>query len=99
MKATRDAKGKEYCHDASRFANFDRLATDLKMDHKKILWVFYTKHHDSIVSYLQNDGKIFSNESIHGRIRDAMVYLSLLDGMIFEEECGKDDVKQGPWLA
>jgi len=81
----RDSKGKEYAHDENRFANFDRLAKELNLDRKKILWVYLTKHLDSIISFI-NESKEFSSEPINGRVRDAILYLALLDGMIAEEK-------------
>jgi hypothetical protein len=50
-------------------------------------WVYLKKHLDSIASYVK-DGKIHSTEPIRGRIVDAIVYLTLIGGMI--EERGED---------
>ena len=81
----REEGQKEYAHDTDNaFANFERLAADLKIDRKQILWVYLRKHLDGIVAYI--NGHKSQRESIHGRIDDAHVYLELLRGMIKEEE-------------
>lgn len=76
-------KGKEYANDADRFANFNRLAQRLGVKREQILYVYLTKHLDSIESFVKN-GQTFSNEGIRGRIVDAITYLTLLAGMIDE---------------
>lgn len=75
---------KEYALSDDAFDNFNRLAANLSLDRKKILLVYYQKHIDGIVSYI--NGNKSQRESVHGRIQDAVMYLMLLDGMIFEEE-------------
>lgn len=80
----RQAGHKEYAGGEDAFGNFNRLATKLGLDRKKVLLVYYAKHEDGVVSYL--NGHISQRESVHGRIRDMIVYLMLLDGMIAEEE-------------
>ena len=81
----RDTKGKEYAHSQDRFANFNRLAEELEISNIKIGWIFLRKHLDSIASYVKC-GKVHSTESIRGRIVDAIVYLTLIGGMIAETE-------------
>lgn len=73
-------KGKEYAHDADRFANFNRLAQELEIKPELVAWIFTKKHLDAIVSYVK-EGKTFSNEAIRGRFVDAIVYLTLIAGM------------------
>jgi hypothetical protein len=65
------------------FANFNRLSVDLEIDRKKILWVYAMKHRDGIASYL--NGHKSQREDVTGRIKDLIVYLFLLWGMILEE--------------
>ena len=77
-------KGLEYSGKENRFRNFESLGNQLDMDPKKILWVYCTKHLDSIRSYLR--GEYQGAEPIRGRIQDARNYLALLAGMIAEEE-------------
>lgn len=77
-------KGKEYAHSEDRFANFNRLAVGLDIPSLTIAWIYTKKHLDGIESYVK-EGKTFSTEGIRGRIIDAIVYLTLIGGMIEEE--------------
>src|SRR6267142_5618176 len=80
-----EAGQKEYSHeDSEAFRNFNDLAGDLKMDRKKILWIYFRKHLDGIRAYI--NGHKSQREDVRGRIKDARVYLALLRGMIEEEE-------------
>lgn len=85
IRNMRDTKGKEYAGTEDRFGNFNRLAADCGISREKVWQVYYTKHWDSIKSYIQN-GTEFSTETIDGRIVDAMTYLLLLAGMIKENK-------------
>ena len=80
----RDTKGKEYSNSESRFANFDRLAAELGLTNIQVAWVYTKKHLDGIASYCRTE-KILS-EPIEGRIVDAIVYLTLIAGMIEEKK-------------
>lgn len=84
----RDTKGKEYARSADRFANFNRLSDRLKMDRQRIWLVYFIKHLDAIESHIEN-GRVYSGESIRGRIVDAITYLTLLAGMIAEEQAAQ----------
>lgn len=82
---TRDAGQKEYAHDNDQvFANFMRLANQLKLDRKQILWVYLQKHLDGILAHI--NGHKSQRENVRGRIKDARVYLALLRGMIEEDD-------------
>ena len=82
----KDTKGKEYSNDdGERFANFNRLAAALNMTNIQIAWVYLAKHLDSIASYCRT-GKSFSEEGIEGRIVDTITYLTLIAGMIEENQ-------------
>jgi hypothetical protein len=70
-------KGAEYASDADALANFKKRAEDIGIDPKQILWIFLSKHLDSIKSYIKK-GKEISDEPIAGRIQDARNYLFLL---------------------
>lgn len=74
-------KGKEYSGDTNRFSNFERLAEELNWHPLQVLWVYASKHKDSILTYI-NDKKVYSNEDIIGRIHDYRNYLALMAGMI-----------------
>ena len=73
-------KGMEYSGKEDRHANFKRLAVQLKLSPEKILWVYFTKHIDGILSFINGDYQ--GSEPIKGRIEDARNYLALLGGMI-----------------
>ena len=81
----KDTKGKEYANSESRFANFDRLAIRLNLSNIKVALVYLTKHMDAIESYISR-GRTYSTETIQGRIVDAITYLTLIAGMIEEQE-------------
>lgn len=82
---TREAGQAEYAHDeANAFANFERAAADLELPREHVLWIFAMKHRDGIVSYL--NGHKSQREDVRGRIKDLIVYLCLLWGMIDENE-------------
>lgn len=83
IRQMRDTKGKEYAGDGDRFDNFNRLSVEADLTREKIWQVYFTKHWDAIKSFIKH-GREFSDEKIHGRILDAIVYLMLLDGMIVE---------------
>lgn len=83
--AMKDTKGREYANSESRFANFDRLSTQLNLKNYQIGWVYLAKHLDSIASFCKS-GRTFSTETIQGRIVDAIAYLTLIGGMIQESE-------------
>lgn len=84
IMALREAGQKEYAHsDDNAFANFERVATDLSMDRKSVLWVYLRKHMDGITSYLR--GHKSQREDVRGRINDSIVYLLLLRSMIEDE--------------
>lgn len=81
----REAGQREYAHDTDNaFANFERVAADLNIDREEVLWVFAMKHRDGIASYLK--GHMSQREDVRGRIKDLIVYLCLLRGMLDEEE-------------
>ena len=79
-----NTKGQEYTQ-GDRLDNFKRIAKELGIDPKQVLWVYLKKHLDSISSFIKTN-KVLS-EPIEGRILDARVYLSLLRGLIEEEKC------------
>lgn len=87
---TGESKGKEYTQ-GDRLDNFKRIAKDVGVTPKQVLWVFMKKHLDSISSYIKRDAegthesKMDLTESIDGRIMDARVYLTLLRGLIEED--------------
>lgn len=88
-QALRGAGQKEYAHDKDNaFANFERLADDLNLDTEEILWVFLKKHLDGILAHIR--GHRSQREDVRGRIRDAIVYLSILHAMV-DDTYGTED--------
>lgn len=83
-------KGAEYASDTDANANFKKRAEDIGIDPKQILWIFLSKHLDSIKSYVKK-GKEISDEPIMGRINDARNYLFLLHCLIEEEKQQKGE--------
>jgi hypothetical protein len=55
----------------------------LGIDSKAVLLIYLLKHIDSITKYVKTGAS--KSESIESRIMDARVYLSLLRGLIEEE--------------
>jgi hypothetical protein len=81
-------KGMEYTQGdlaKDRLANFYRLGEELDLDPKIVLWVYLKKHLDSIVCFIKQN-KVYSDESIEGRIHDARNYLALLNGIITQQK-------------
>ena len=82
-RAVAQSKGKEYTQ-GDRLDNFKRIAKELDLDPKKVLYVYMKKHWDSITGFVKNN-QTYSTEAIEGRIMDARVYLFLLRCLIEEE--------------
>jgi len=85
-------KGLEYmAGDDDRFANFKRIAKKYGVPTELVAAIYMEKHFDSITNFirLRCDGKkieeIKLTEPISGRFIDAINYLTLLDGIIYEE--------------
>ena len=82
---TRDAGQKEYAHSEDNvFANFERVAELTDVNREKVLLVYLLKHIDGISAHIK--GHKSQRENVVGRITDAVVYLLLLRGMVFENE-------------
>ena len=85
VQQTRDDGQKEYAHETENvFANFDRVGSLLSISSEKTLMVYLLKHIDGITAYLS--GHKSQREDVRGRIKDAIVYLTLLWAMIEEKE-------------
>jgi hypothetical protein len=85
VEVMKSSKGKEYANSEDRFANFNRLADELGLKNYQVGWVYTKKHLDSIAHYCKV-GHIESTESIRGRFVDAICYLTLMAGMVEEEQ-------------
>jgi hypothetical protein len=88
-----NTKGAEYSGSDDKFANFKRLAAMQGLPIESIWLTYFTKHFDSLVSFVKkrNQGKTVAeievglSEPIDGRILDMINYLAILRGMIVEE--------------
>lgn len=81
----REAGQKEYAHTKENaLANFERVAEATGASREQVLMVYLAKHMDGIHAYIK--GHRSQRESVHGRIKDAIVYLCLLDCMVIDEE-------------
>ena len=84
VKRVRDEGQKEYAQTEDNvFANFDRVASCLKISREKALMVYVLKHIDGIASFIE--GHRSQREKVQGRLTDAIVYLCILWGMIESE--------------
>lgn len=80
-------KGEEYAGSEDRLANFKRLGGTLNLIPEAVLMVYFTKHLDSITTFIKDIGALKPrqlSEPIEGRIDDAILYLILLKGLIQE---------------
>ena len=85
----REAGQKEYAHKTEdSFANFNRVAERLGIDRKAVLMVYAEKHIDGIHSFIQ--GHRSQREDVRGRIKDVIVYMCLLYGMVVVEESQRE---------
>jgi len=85
VKATRDDGQKEYAHTEDNvFANFERVASSLDISKEKALMVYLMKHMDGINAHIK--GHKSQREDVTGRIKDAIVYLCLLWGMVDDDK-------------
>ena len=78
-------KGREYAGKDDALGNF-KAANKLGVSPMQKLGIFLDKHVSSIYSYIANDGKTFSTETIESRIADASNYLFLLRCLIREKQ-------------
>ena len=83
MRKLGASKGKEYANNEQedRLANFTRIAKAYGISPEIVCAIYMEKHLDAIRSFVRT-GREFSDEKIQGRIRDAQLYLSLLEGII-----------------
>ena len=84
IKEVREDGQKEYARDQDNvFANFERVAKDLGIKREEVLLTYMLKHKDGIVSWVR--GHKSQREDVRGRIKDHIVYLLLLWGMVEED--------------
>ena len=81
-----ETKGREYAGiKDDRLANFKRVGEKFNVDPKLVCAIFLQKHLDSIDTFIASE-KTFSDEKIEGRIVDAVTYMTLLWGLIVEQD-------------
>jgi hypothetical protein len=91
VKDTRLQGQKEYARTEDNiFANFDRISDLIDIPSSKVLMTYLYKHIDGIAAYV--NGHKSQREDVRGRIKDVIVYLTLLWGMVDEAE-NLDDLK------
>jgi hypothetical protein len=91
VKDTRLQGQKEYARTEDNiFANFDRISDLIDVPSSKVLMTYLYKHIDGIAAYV--NGHKSQREDVRGRIKDVIVYLTLLWGMVDEAE-NLDDLK------
>ena len=85
IKDTRDKGQKEYAQDVLNvFGNFRRTGARVGISPEQSLMNFLMKHIDGICAHVK--GYESQREPVQGRIKDAMVYLSLLWGMVEKDK-------------
>ena len=87
IRSLSTSKGGEYAGDQDRLANFRRNGVQLGLPMETIWAVYYNKHHDAVMQYIQdlNSGKDRVRlEPISGRIDDMLTYLILFKAMLVE---------------
>lgn len=80
-------KSGEYASDADKLANFRAAGLRQSLLPEQVLLVYLDKHFAAICNYIQDLTRNISrprSESIHGRIRDGIVYLILLEALLVE---------------
>lgn len=88
---TMSSKGKEYTGGSSdRLNNFRQAGIDVDLGMEKVWYVFFNKHLRAIQSYIKNDCRVQSQESIQSRIMDCIVYLLLFNKMTLEIERNRE---------
>jgi hypothetical protein len=83
-KKLRTTKGVEYANNKDCNHNFKIIGEKLGIDPKIVLWIYASKHFQSIESYLKTGATL--TEPIEGRIADAINYLFILNSMIEEQK-------------
>ena len=92
VQTTREEGQDEYAHDTDNaFANFDRIGSRTNQKRENVLLTYLLKHIDGIIAHI--NGHVSQREDVRGRIKDCIVYLCLLWGMVdsSEEEIDQED--------
>jgi hypothetical protein len=89
-----DMKGKEYSNSNDVNANFKRLAQMLGVKPYFILWIYLTKHIDSITHFIRTGNS--DSEGIISRLDDARNYLDILECLL-REEYSTEELRDGEY--
>ena len=92
VQMTREEGQDEYAHNPDNaFANFDRVGSRTNQKRENVLLTYLLKHIDGIIAHI--NGHVSQREDVRGRIKDCIVYLCLLWGMVdaSEEEVNQED--------
>lgn len=81
-KTTYETANQEYALSEDALANFKRVGESLNLSPEKVLMVYTLKHIDGICSYVE--GFKSQREDVRGRIKDVIVYMCLLRGLVEE---------------
>ena len=85
VQQTREEGQDEYAHDSTNaFANFDRIGRRTNQKRENVLLTYLLKHTDGIIAHI--NGHTSQREDVRGRIKDCIVYLCLLWGMVNSSE-------------
>lgn len=79
-----EKKGKDYAGSEDALKNFKEVAKRTGLTPKEAWLVYFTKHMMAIETFIRN-GQVES-EPIEERIKDAILYLFLLHGLIEDEK-------------
>lgn len=80
------AKGADYTKGSlDALANFKEAGKDVDVNALKICWIFTNKHWSAITNYVKTGGQSES-EPIAERIKDCINYLTLMQGIIDENQ-------------
>lgn len=80
-------KGKAYSGDADTLSNFKRIADYSGMTKYEVWYVYFMKHMLAISNSIKDNPEfpVEKTESMHGRIMDAINYLTILQCMLEED--------------
>lgn len=89
-------KGGEYAGSEDRLANFKRGAERVGIHPYQILWIYLSKHVDSVETFIKDEGKGIRrerSEPIDGRLDDIINYCILMKALIRENEAALSTFK------
>lgn len=96
------SKGREYAGNEDRLANFKRGAHNVGVNPETVLFIYLSKHWDSISTFIRDLEKEKSygavacklSEPIQERLKDALNYILLLNGLLMERKHHEDNINE-----